>query len=146
MAPTGGGQNASSGPQETPARQVAASNSTLNAWFGNRRQPSWMTNAAPVKPTPRPPQPPKQQPPPQQQSQTTTPPVSTTTIQQQSNPKRLPQYQHQHQSQSQSQSQPQSGQPQQQPQRPNPNIITNQPRLLPPQSRQQSQITQTGIG
>ncbi|KAH8155905.1 hypothetical protein CIB48_g12342, partial [Xylaria polymorpha] len=38
-------------------RQVAASNSTLNAWVG-RRQPSWLTNATPVLPTPRPARPP----------------------------------------------------------------------------------------
>ncbi|KAI1750801.1 hypothetical protein F4782DRAFT_234172 [Xylaria castorea] len=35
-------------------RQVAASNSTLNAFLGGRRQPSWLTNATPVQPTPRP--------------------------------------------------------------------------------------------
>ncbi|KAI1372923.1 hypothetical protein F4677DRAFT_448954 [Hypoxylon crocopeplum] len=39
--------------------QFAASNSTLNTWFGGR-QPSWLANAKPVKPTPRPPQPPGQ--------------------------------------------------------------------------------------
>ncbi|KAK5629147.1 hypothetical protein RRF57_004862 [Xylaria bambusicola] len=35
-------------------RQVAAANSTLNAW-SSRRQPSWLANATPVQPTPRPP-------------------------------------------------------------------------------------------
>ncbi|KAI1737081.1 hypothetical protein F4680DRAFT_468709 [Xylaria scruposa] len=35
-------------------RQVAASNSTLNAFLGARRQPSWLTNANPVPPSPRP--------------------------------------------------------------------------------------------
>ncbi|KAK7738451.1 hypothetical protein SLS62_011381 [Diatrype stigma] len=147
MAPTGGGQNSSSGPQEMPAGQVAASNLTLNAWIGGRRQRSWMTNAAPVKPTPRPPQPPKQQSQLQQPTQTTTPPLSTTAIQQPSNPTRLPQSQHL----------PQPGQPQkpqqqqqrQQPQqhyRPTPGNDTHQPRLFPPQSRRQSQLAQTGVG
>ncbi|OTB15138.1 hypothetical protein K445DRAFT_23148 [Daldinia sp. EC12] len=68
MAPTGGqrsgadnrtGSNVNS--NISSDRQVAASNSTLNAWVG-RRQPSWLTNAKPVKPSPRPPQPSKQQP------------------------------------------------------------------------------------
>ncbi|KAI1653327.1 hypothetical protein F4813DRAFT_258759 [Daldinia decipiens] len=66
MAPTGGqrsgtetrtGSNINS--NVSSDQQVAASNSTLNAWVG-RRQPSWLTNAKPVKPSPRPPQPPKQ--------------------------------------------------------------------------------------
>ncbi|KAI1465911.1 uncharacterized protein F4812DRAFT_88213 [Daldinia caldariorum] len=64
MAPTGGqrsgtenrtGSNVDS--SISSDRQVAASNSTLNAWVG-RRQPSWLTNAKPVKPSPRLPQPP----------------------------------------------------------------------------------------
>ncbi|KAI5855014.1 hypothetical protein GGS23DRAFT_619723 [Durotheca rogersii] len=61
MAPTGG-QNSStgmSGNVNTSDFQVAASNSTLNTWFGGR-QPSWLTDAKPVKPTPRPPKPPGQ--------------------------------------------------------------------------------------
>ncbi|KAI1798923.1 hypothetical protein F4811DRAFT_558335 [Daldinia bambusicola] len=64
MAPTGGqrsGTENRTGPNVNSSissdRQVAASNSTLNAWVG-RRQPSWLTNAKPVKPSPRPPQPP----------------------------------------------------------------------------------------
>ncbi|KAI0005235.1 hypothetical protein F4779DRAFT_621102 [Xylariaceae sp. FL0662B] len=54
MAPTGG-PHSSSAPHSnlTEGWQVAASNSTLNAWFGSR-QPSWLVNAKPVKPTPRP--------------------------------------------------------------------------------------------
>ncbi|KAI0540489.1 hypothetical protein GGR58DRAFT_131798 [Xylaria digitata] len=68
MAPTGGavtslgggkgrahGQNHSSLPVALNGGQVAASNSTLNAWVGGRRQPSWLANATPVQPTPRPP-------------------------------------------------------------------------------------------
>ncbi|KAI0108161.1 hypothetical protein F4814DRAFT_451441 [Daldinia grandis] len=66
MAPTGGqrpgtetGTGSNINSSVSSDRQVAASNSTLNAWVG-RRQPSWLTNAKPVKPSPRPPQPPKQ--------------------------------------------------------------------------------------
>ncbi|KAI0849261.1 hypothetical protein F5Y00DRAFT_69965 [Daldinia vernicosa] len=66
MAPTGGqrsgteiGTGSNINSNVSSDRQVAASNSTLNAWVG-RRQPSWLTNAKPVKPSPRPPQPPKQ--------------------------------------------------------------------------------------
>ncbi|KAI1643546.1 uncharacterized protein F4817DRAFT_249620 [Daldinia loculata] len=66
MAPTGGqrsgtetGTRSNINSNVSSDRQVAASNSTLNAWVG-RRQPSWLTNAKPVKPSPRPPQPPKQ--------------------------------------------------------------------------------------
>ncbi|RWA09584.1 hypothetical protein EKO27_g5526 [Xylaria grammica] len=71
MAPTGGtvaslgggkgrghGPNHSSLPVALDGSQVAASNSTLNAWVGGRRQPSWLANATPVQPTPRPPRPP----------------------------------------------------------------------------------------
>ncbi|KAI1639988.1 hypothetical protein F4809DRAFT_638138 [Biscogniauxia mediterranea] len=59
MAPTGGRNlsatsNANSGANSAPAWQVAATNSTLNAWFGGR-QPSWLANAKPVRPSPRPP-------------------------------------------------------------------------------------------
>ncbi|KAI0601491.1 hypothetical protein F4775DRAFT_589271 [Biscogniauxia sp. FL1348] len=59
MAPAGGRNlsatsNANSGANSAPAWQVAATNSTLNTWFGGR-QPSWLTNAKPVKPSPRPP-------------------------------------------------------------------------------------------
>ncbi|KAI3342433.1 hypothetical protein F4824DRAFT_202935 [Ustulina deusta] len=69
MAPAGGtvaslGPGKGRGHGQNPAlpaaldgRQVAASNSTLNAWVG-RRQPSWLTNATPVQPTPRPARPP----------------------------------------------------------------------------------------
>jgi len=70
MAPTGGGnpgtgagrgrgqnQSQSSGQGQTSltslgGSQVAASNSTLNAWV-RRRQPSWLANATPVQPSPR---------------------------------------------------------------------------------------------
>ncbi|KAI1116352.1 hypothetical protein F5Y14DRAFT_79498 [Nemania sp. NC0429] len=38
-------------------RQIAASNSTLNAWVG-RRQPVWLAKGTPVQPTPRPARPP----------------------------------------------------------------------------------------
>ncbi|KAI0974169.1 hypothetical protein F4678DRAFT_486665 [Xylaria arbuscula] len=66
MAPAGGtlGPGRGRGHGQTPAlsaaldgRQIAASNSTLNAWVG-RRQPSWLANATPVQPTPRPARPP----------------------------------------------------------------------------------------
>ncbi|KAI0453447.1 hypothetical protein F5B21DRAFT_283151 [Xylaria acuta] len=68
MAPAGGaaasagggrgrGQNPPLSSVTLDCRQVAASNSTLNAWVG-RRQPSWLTNATPVQPTPRPARPP----------------------------------------------------------------------------------------
>ncbi|GAP84494.2 putative MIZ SP-RING zinc finger [Rosellinia necatrix] len=68
MAPTvgtaaslAGAKGQGRGQGQTPAlpmafegrRQVAASNSTLNAWVGGR-QPSWLANATPVQPTPRP--------------------------------------------------------------------------------------------
>ncbi|KAH8670829.1 hypothetical protein BX600DRAFT_230463 [Xylariales sp. PMI_506] len=52
MAPAAGHRTAS-GPASTEEHQVAASNSTLNRFLGGR-QPSWMTGAKPVKPTPRP--------------------------------------------------------------------------------------------
>ncbi|KAI8956954.1 hypothetical protein F5Y11DRAFT_120671 [Daldinia sp. FL1419] len=65
MAPTGGqrsgtenesGLKANLNSNITSDRQVAASNSTLNAWVGRgRRQPSWLANAKPAKPSPRPP-------------------------------------------------------------------------------------------
>ncbi|KAI0137921.1 hypothetical protein F4776DRAFT_663496 [Hypoxylon sp. NC0597] len=62
MAPTGG-QRSPTGlnpnAKRSSDRQVAASNSTLNTWVGGR-QPSWLANAKPVKPSPRPPQPSKQ--------------------------------------------------------------------------------------
>ncbi|KAL7623316.1 hypothetical protein AAE478_006997 [Parahypoxylon ruwenzoriense] len=62
MAPTGG-QHSSAGLNADLNKpsdfQVAASNSTVNTWFGGR-QPSWLVNAKPVKPTPRPPQPQRQ--------------------------------------------------------------------------------------
>ncbi|KAI2624871.1 hypothetical protein GGR54DRAFT_539219 [Hypoxylon sp. NC1633] len=71
MAPTGGQRLPTSGLNTNVDRnantttttdwQFAASNSTLNTWFGGR-QPSWLTNSKPVKPTPRPSQPPKQLP------------------------------------------------------------------------------------
>ncbi|KAI1207311.1 uncharacterized protein F4807DRAFT_462761 [Annulohypoxylon truncatum] len=74
MAPTGGHRSSTTGinansngnvnvnGNPVSDYQVAASNSTLNTWVGGRRQPSWLTNAKPVKPTPRPPQPPPKQP------------------------------------------------------------------------------------
>ncbi|RYP09006.1 hypothetical protein DL765_008603 [Monosporascus sp. GIB2] len=114
MAPTGGGQDSSSGPKETSAWQVAASNSTLNTWFGGRRQPSWMANAKPVNPTPRLPQP---KPQPQQHTETTAPLTIFTTT--------PPQQQQQHR-------------------QPNATITAHPPRLLHSQQQpQQSQPAQT---
>ncbi|KAI1081056.1 hypothetical protein F5B20DRAFT_579435 [Whalleya microplaca] len=59
MAPTGGHQSAAASNAKANATtegwQVAASNSTLNTWIGTRH--SWLANAKPVKPTPRPSQP-----------------------------------------------------------------------------------------
>ncbi|KAI1260882.1 hypothetical protein F5Y18DRAFT_431667 [Xylariaceae sp. FL1019] len=62
MAPTGGTPGAGRGQGDVPStgafnfadRSVAASNSTLNAWMGGRRRPTWLANAKPVQPTPRP--------------------------------------------------------------------------------------------
>ncbi|RYP65040.1 hypothetical protein DL769_006450 [Monosporascus sp. CRB-8-3] len=90
MAPTGGGQDSSSGPKDTSAWQVAASNSTLNTWFGGRRQPLWMANAKPVNPTPRPAQPKPQL---QQHTQTTAPPTLCTTTPQQQQQQQQQQHQ-----------------------------------------------------
>ncbi|KAI0842575.1 hypothetical protein F5Y06DRAFT_130242 [Hypoxylon sp. FL0890] len=61
MAPTGGQRSSTLNlnAKTSSDRQVAASNSTLNTWVGGR-QPSWLANAKPVKPSPRPPQPSKQ--------------------------------------------------------------------------------------
>ncbi|KAI1416237.1 hypothetical protein F5Y13DRAFT_129213 [Hypoxylon sp. FL1857] len=61
MAPTGGQRSSTAlNPNaKSSDRQVAASNSTLNTWVGGR-QPSWLANAKPVKPSPRPPQPSRQ--------------------------------------------------------------------------------------
>ncbi|KAI1171507.1 hypothetical protein F4777DRAFT_51890 [Nemania sp. FL0916] len=55
---TGTGASSSSVPA-LDVRQVAASNSTLNAWVGRRQQPAWLTNGTPVQPSPRPPRPPR---------------------------------------------------------------------------------------
>lgn len=77
MAPTGGRRSSAGLNPNTEASsdwQVAASNSTLNTWVG-RRQPSWLTNAKPVKPSPRHSQPPKQP----TTTIETTPPIVTTT-------------------------------------------------------------------
>lgn len=52
MAPSGGGSGGGQAGRGQDNRQVAASNSTLNAWVG-RRQPSWLANATPVQPSPR---------------------------------------------------------------------------------------------
>ncbi|KAI0892121.1 hypothetical protein F4806DRAFT_500282 [Annulohypoxylon nitens] len=76
MAPGGGRRSSTAGinansnanvnfseiqhPDAVVEYQVAASNSTLNAWVGGRKQPAWLTNAKPAKPTPRPPPPPRQ--------------------------------------------------------------------------------------
>ncbi|RYP78832.1 hypothetical protein DL771_000217 [Monosporascus sp. 5C6A] len=118
MAPTGGGQDSSSGPKETPAWQVAASNSTLNTWFGGRRQPSWMANAKPVNPTPRLPQPKPQL---QQHTPATAPPTLFPTTPQQ-----------------------QQQQQQQQHRQPNDTITAHPPRFLHSQQQpQQSQPAQT---
>lgn len=38
---------------DTSSRQIAQSNSTLNAWLPGRRQPSWLTSTAAYTPTPR---------------------------------------------------------------------------------------------
>ncbi|KAI0386728.1 hypothetical protein F5Y04DRAFT_70714 [Hypomontagnella monticulosa] len=67
MAPTGGPRSSAALNTNSSMSdwQVAASNSTLNTWVGGR-QPSWLANAKPVKPTPRPSHPP---PPPQPQPQ-----------------------------------------------------------------------------
>ncbi|KAI0146947.1 hypothetical protein GGR57DRAFT_494086 [Xylariaceae sp. FL1272] len=71
MAPTGGTPGAGRGQgaavPSTAAfnfadRNVAASNSTLNAWMGGRRRPTWLANAKPVQPSPRPLAPPPPQP------------------------------------------------------------------------------------
>ncbi|OTB09287.1 hypothetical protein M426DRAFT_18659 [Hypoxylon sp. CI-4A] len=64
MAPTGGPRSPTRpDPNPTPSSdiQVAASNSTLKAWMRGR-QPSWLANAKPVKPSPRPPQQSNEQP------------------------------------------------------------------------------------
>ncbi|KAI1822102.1 hypothetical protein F4861DRAFT_532451 [Xylaria intraflava] len=58
VAGSGGGKGHEPGddpstPIHLDGRQVAASNSTLNAWVGRRRQHSWLINAMPVQPTPR---------------------------------------------------------------------------------------------
>ncbi|KAI1142530.1 hypothetical protein F5Y05DRAFT_409680 [Hypoxylon sp. FL0543] len=61
MAPAGGqGLSTALNPNAKTSsdRQVAASNSTLHTWVGGR-QPSWLANAKPVKPSPRPSQPSK---------------------------------------------------------------------------------------
>ncbi|RYP65095.1 hypothetical protein DL770_009075 [Monosporascus sp. CRB-9-2] len=119
MAPTGGGQDSSSGPKKTSAWQVAASNSTLKTWFGGRRQPLWMANAKPVNPTPRLPQPKPQL---QQHTQTTTPPTLSTTTPQQQQQQQQPQQHHQ----------------------PNATITAHPPGLLHSQQQpQQSQPAQT---
>ncbi|KAI1778420.1 hypothetical protein F4818DRAFT_405977 [Hypoxylon cercidicola] len=52
MAPIGGQRSSNANANPSSDRQIAASNSTLNTWVG-RRQPSWLTNAKPAKPTPR---------------------------------------------------------------------------------------------
>ncbi|KAI0146411.1 hypothetical protein GGR57DRAFT_288429 [Xylariaceae sp. FL1272] len=44
----------SNAPLLSADRSVAASNLTINAFAGGRRQPTWLANARPVQPTPRP--------------------------------------------------------------------------------------------
>ncbi|KAI1130087.1 hypothetical protein F5Y10DRAFT_236622 [Nemania abortiva] len=126
MAPTGGtGASAGGGrgravqPVAFDGRQVAASNSTLNAWVG-RRQPAWLANATPVQPSPRPARPP---PPP-----TPSPKIVTATPHVEIAASSQPQPQHQPQSQSQSQSHAQS-----------------QSRPHPPTQQQQQQQSQSRI-
>ncbi|KAI8624857.1 hypothetical protein F5Y19DRAFT_284732 [Xylariaceae sp. FL1651] len=95
MAPTGGttGPGGRGRGQNPPlavlvdGQQVAASNSTLNAWCRGR-QPSWLANATPVQPTPRPPQPPSIPVP------TRTAPLATASTQPQPQPQPQPQSQH----------------------------------------------------
>ncbi|KAI1764452.1 hypothetical protein GGR53DRAFT_493627, partial [Hypoxylon sp. FL1150] len=54
MAPVGQRPlNANANANPLSDTQIAASNSTLNTWVG-RRQPSWLANSKPVKPSPRP--------------------------------------------------------------------------------------------
>ncbi|KAI1390045.1 uncharacterized protein F4822DRAFT_221907 [Hypoxylon trugodes] len=64
MAPTGGQRSSTrpNGDAKVSDVQVAASNSTLNTWVGGRRQPAWLVNAKPAKPTPRPPPQPQKPP------------------------------------------------------------------------------------
>ncbi|KAI0186779.1 hypothetical protein EV127DRAFT_166242 [Xylaria flabelliformis] len=116
-------------------RQVAASNSTLNAFLGGRRQPSWLANATPVQPTPRPARPPPAAP--------FRGPIPAPSPTERASSVTQPQPQPQSHSQSQSDPQPQP-QPQPQP-RPRPQSHLphqsrrpSQPSLQPPQSPGQS--------
>ncbi|KAI0526683.1 hypothetical protein F5B22DRAFT_587063 [Xylaria bambusicola] len=136
MAPVGGtvaslGPGKSRGHGQSPAlssaldgRQVAAANSTLNAWSG-RRQPSWLANATPVQPTPRP----AARPP----SVTNvaapfavTPATETTSLQSQPQPKPKPKPKPQAQAQPQLQPPPPS-RPSPQPRHPSQNNLRQQP-------------------
>jgi zinc finger MIZ domain-containing protein len=89
MAPAGGHRSVS-----TQEHQFAVSNTTVNKFLGGR-QPSWMTNAKPVKPTPRPPNQPPKQPlpellPPRRSSSSSSRPAPPPHSQQQQRPSVVP--------------------------------------------------------
>ncbi|KAI0201908.1 hypothetical protein F4808DRAFT_87788 [Astrocystis sublimbata] len=138
-------------------RRVAASNSTLGAWVNNRRQPSWLANASPVQPSPRPARPPVPLPPapspspsapassplPLVANHAQSPTQTHTQTQTQTQPRPLPQSLSQSQSLSLSLSQSSTSPQLQPPSRPSPQPIANPQPQSPSQPARPAQSAQS---